>query len=187
VVCLRKKTAEFILEAQKLKDEHRKGWRVKAGIRNPESVADHTYGLAVLAMLFSDNKGLDTEKCMRMAILHDLAEVTIGDLLPGESNNKRDEEDKVMKKLLTILPSSISKRYLQIWKEFRIGRSKEAKLVHQLDKIEMVAQALRYSKRGVKKETLQIFFESAKGKIKDNDLRNLFNDFNELFLAAEYS
>jgi len=172
-----KKFADFTLEAQKLKDEYRKGWKVKAGIKNPESVADHTYGLAMLSMLFSDYKNLDAEKCLRMAILHDLAEVIIGDLLPGENNNKSNDEDKAMKKLLKILPNGISKRYLQIWEEFRIGKSKEAKLVHELDKLEMVTQALRYGKEGIKKEKLQIFFDGAKGKIRDDDLAKLCNEF----------
>jgi len=176
VVFLIKKFADFTLEAQKLKDEYRKGWKVKAGVRNPESVADHTYGLAMLSMLFGDYKDLDTEKCLRMAILHDLAEVITGDLLPGENNNKRNDEDRAMKKLLKILPGSISKKYLQIWEEFKIGKSKEAKLVHELDKLEMVAQALRYSREGVKKETLQIFVKGAKGKIKDDDLIKLYNE-----------
>jgi len=177
VVFLIKKFADFTLEAQKLKDEHRKGWKVKAGIKNPESVADHTYGLAMLSMLFSDYKDLDVEKCLRMAILHDLAEVIIGDLLPGENNNKRHDEDKAIRKLLKILPSNISKKYLQVWEEFRIGKSKEAKLVHELDKLEMVAQALRYGEEGIKKKRLQIFFDSAKSKIKDDDLIRLFNEF----------
>ena len=181
MVFLTKKIADFTLEAQKLKDEHRKGWKVKAGIKDPESVADHTYGLAMLAMLFSDYKGLDTEKCLRMAILHDLAEIIIGDLLPGENNRKRNDEDKAMAKLLNMLPSSISKKYLKIWEEFRVGKTEEARLVHQLDKVEMVAQALRYSKEGVKKETLQIFVKSAKDKIKDHSVRELFNDFVEQF------
>jgi len=177
VVFLIKKFADFTLEAQKLKDEHRKGWKVKAGIKNPESVADHTYGLAMLSMLFSDYKDLDAEKCLRMAVLHDLSEVIIGDLLPGESSNKRNDEDKAMNKLLKILPKNISKRYLQIWEEFRIGKSKEAKLVHELDKLEMVVQALRYGKKGIKKESLQIFFESGKSKIRDDDLVKLFDEF----------
>ena len=177
MVFLIKKFADFALEAQKLKDEHRKGWKVKGGIKNPESVADHTYGLAMLSMLLSDYKYLDAEKCLRMAVLHDLAEVIIGDLLPGENNNKRNDEDKAMKKILKILPKNFSKRYLQIWEEFRIGRSKEAKLVHELDKLEMVAQALRYREQGIRKESLQIFFESGRGKIKDNDLIDLFNEF----------
>ena len=172
-----KKFADFTLEAQKLKDEYRNGWKVKAGIRDPESVADHTYGLTMLSMLFSDYKNLDAEKCLRMAVLHDLAEVIIGDLLPGENNNKRDDEDKAMKRLLKMLPNSISKRYLEIWEEFRLGKSKEAKLVHELDKLEMVAQALRYGKGGIKRERLQMFFDTAKGKIKDTDLIKLFNEF----------
>lgn len=172
-----KDLANFALESQKLKDEARKGWKVKAKVGKPESVAEHTYGVAILAMLLGDYKKLDTEKCIKMALLHDLSEVIIGDLLPGENSNKREDEHKAMRKLLKVLSNDSAKHYLEIWNEFRAGRSKEAKLVHELDKLEMVIQAFRYRQGGVKRKNLLIFVESAKKSISDDYIKNMFDDF----------
>jgi HD superfamily phosphodiesterase len=58
--------------AGRLKKEMRRGWVVKAGIPNPESVADHTFRTVLLAMLLGDSRHFDTEKMMRMALIHDL-------------------------------------------------------------------------------------------------------------------
>jgi putative hydrolase of HD superfamily len=168
---------DFITEAEKLKDEPRRGWKLKARVKHPESVAEHTYGVAILAMLLADERGLDAEKCMKMALLHDLSEVITGDMMPGENSNKRVEEDRAARKLLKKLPHNISKRYLEIWNEFKSGKSKEAKLVHEIDKLEMVIQASRYRRDGVKKELLARFVNSARTKVSDRTLKRMFEDF----------
>ena len=167
----------FIIEAENLKDEPRRGWKLRARVKHPESVADHTYGVAVLAMLFADERGLDAEKCIKMALLHDLSEVVTGDFIPGENSNKRVEEDRAIRKILKKLPLSISKQYLAIWNEFKSGKSKDAKLVHELDKLELVIQASRYRRAGVKKELLARFVNSARTKISDRVLKRMFEEF----------
>ena len=68
----------------KLKNLKRTGWISKAKILRAESVADHSYSLTALSMVFSDLLGLDTEKVMKMCIIHDLAESIIGDYMPEE-------------------------------------------------------------------------------------------------------
>jgi len=69
----------------------------KLGLKNPESVADHAYCVAAIAMVLSDSKKLDSEKILKMAILHDLAESITGDLTP-EDGPKQKKEDAAMKK-----------------------------------------------------------------------------------------
>ncbi|MEM3733131.1 MAG: HD domain-containing protein, partial [Candidatus Bathyarchaeia archaeon] len=76
-----KKYIKFLRYAVKLKDIKRSGW-IKAGVKNPESVAEHVYGLIVLSMLISDLKNLNIEKMFRLAVIHDLEEAILGDLTP---------------------------------------------------------------------------------------------------------
>ena len=64
---------EFLRAVGGLKGLTRRGW-LEAGIKNPESVAEHSYRTAVLAMILADLQGLDAEKAIRMALLHDMAE-----------------------------------------------------------------------------------------------------------------
>ncbi len=67
-----------------LKNVQRKGWMHKLEIRNPESVADHSYSMALMAMILSELHKLDTKKIVKMTLLHDLVESVVGDFTPEE-------------------------------------------------------------------------------------------------------
>ena len=82
-------------------------------MRHPESVADHSYRTALMAMVFSDIRGLDTEKAVKMALLHDLPEALVGDSIPGERTpaEKKRMESAAMRTLLSDLPPRVAKEY----------------------------------------------------------------------------
>ena len=67
-----------------LKNVPRKGWTNKLKIKNPESVADHSFSMALMAMILSELHKLDTKKILEMALLHDLVESIVGDFTPAE-------------------------------------------------------------------------------------------------------
>ncbi|MGE4650712.1 MAG: HD domain-containing protein, partial [Myxococcota bacterium] len=73
---------KFFQKVLELKNVPRQGWKEKLEIINPESVAEHSYSTATISMVLSDLKGLNTEKIIKMALLHDLAESIIGDIIP---------------------------------------------------------------------------------------------------------
>ena len=147
---------EYLL---KLKNLKRTGWISKAKILRAESVADHSYSLTALSMVFSDLLGLDTEKVMKMCIIHDLAESIIGDYMPEELSivEKKKKEDDAMKIVISSFPDKISLLYSKMWKEFSSNQTKEARLVKQLDKVEMFLQANHYLKNGYSYEFLSPF------------------------------
>lgn len=145
----------------KLKNIKRTGWISKAKILRAESVADHSYSLTALSMVFSDFLGLDTQKVMKMCIIHDLAESIIGDYMPDEISieEKQIKEDNAMKIILSSFPDKIALLYSNIWKEYCLNQTKEAYLVKQLDKVEMFLQAKRYLKNGYSYEFLSQFLQ----------------------------
>ena len=147
---------EYIL---KLKNIKRAGWISKAKILRAESVADHSYALTALSMVFSDFLGLDTEKIIKMCIIHDLAESIIGDYMPDEISigEKQIKEDDAMKIVISSFPDKIAGLYSNIWKEYCLNQTKEARLVKQLDKVEMFLQANQYLKNGYSYEFLSPF------------------------------
>jgi putative hydrolase of HD superfamily len=156
-----------------LKTVDRAGWAAKAGIKNPESVADHTYSMCAIGMVLSDMTGLDTEKVLRMTILHDLAESVVGDYMPGEvtAKSKIAQEKKAMKKILSCIPARTRKHYERAWREYLQNKTKEARLVHRIDKLEMALQAARYRKDRRANKSLDQFFVSAKKAVAtDGDL-----------------
>ena len=164
---------DSVLELKKVK---RSGWISKVGIKNAESVADHTFSMCCAAMILSDLAGLDTERVMRMVILHDLAEAHTGDYLPGQINlrDKRALEEKTMKKILSKIPANVRREYISIWHEYVEGKTKTAKFVHRVDKLEMAMQAGAYLREGYSINDLRQFFESAESAVgKEKDLVTL--------------
>ena len=140
----------LMLKAGKLKELKRTGW-VESGVPDPESVADHSYRVALLAMVLSDKEGLDTLKAVRISLLHDLAESKIGDLTPRQKQGNNEElESDAMREVLFELPEEIRKLYLKTWEEYQANETPESKLVHNADKLEMLYQAKEYESKGSK-------------------------------------
>jgi len=172
---------KFFEKVLELKNVPRQGWKEKLEINNPESVADHSYSTAVLSMILSDMKGLDSERIIRMALLHDLAESIIGDITPDHitKNEKITKENNAIKQILKNLPDSITESYFEIWNDYQKKSSKEAILLHDIDKLEMAFQAKFYQKNGISKEKLKTFFDTAKIEIKDKNLRDILSNIIE--------
>lgn len=168
---------DFFYLVSELKKVPRSGWKSKVGIEHPESVADHSYGTAIMAMVFSDTYNLDTGKILKMALLHDLAESITGDFMPDEisKENKRSAENEAMREILAKLPENIASKYQNIWDEYTQTNTKESVLLHEVDKLEMAIQAVKYSSEGFSNEKLGLFIESAKKEIKSKELLDILD------------
>jgi putative hydrolase of HD superfamily len=160
--------------AAELKVEPRKGWQRKVEGR-VESVADHSFGVALLALYEGERRGHDLEKILKLALIHDLEEAITGDLTPKDKARLgRTKVQKVreaaIRELVSKLPAKSRASYLGLWTDLRERRSKEARLVHQLDKVEMAFQANEYGKiKGQRK--MRDFYESASKETSDPVLR----------------
>lgn len=154
----------FFQSVLQLKSVRRAGWISKVNVKDGESVADHTFSVCAMVMLFSDMLDLDTQKAMKMVILHDLAESIVGDYMPGDvtAGEKLAGEKKAMKSILSGLPKKARSEYEKIWLEFLQNKTDVARLVHRVDKLEMALQADQYAKQGYASKLLEPFFESAK-------------------------
>jgi putative hydrolase of HD superfamily len=157
----------FIELVLRLKSVKRSGWISKAGISSPESVSDHTYAMCAIGMIMSDVLGFDTERVMKMIIIHDLPESITGDHMPGEitRKKKRIEEKRVMTSILRQVPSTIRSNYRKLWEEYQTNKTQIAKFVHKLDKLEMAMQAIQYINEGYPNESLITFLSSARRSI----------------------
>ncbi len=167
---------DFFKTAANLKKIHRHGWIEKLSLDNPESVADHSYSMAVMSMVISDLENYDSEKILKMVLLNDLAESKIGDFTPEQlSNEKKSKlENNTFDEIIKNLPDLIKSQYLKIWQEYQENTSPESKIVHQIDRLEMALQAKIYQKDGHSQEKLESFFESAKADITEPKLKELF-------------
>ena len=158
-----------------LKRTQRTGW-VEVGVYQPESVADHTFRTAFLCMLYADMESLDPLKLLRMALIHDLPEAIIGDLMPSQKTAEtKENEENAIRQILSLLPKMQRENYLAVWNEYREGKTKEAKAVRQLEKIEMALQAKEYEKFGSASKSLERFIKSAKDATALPELRRLLS------------
>jgi putative hydrolase of HD superfamily len=149
----RDKLVDLLLETATLKRMPRTGWGMR-GVPHVESVAEHSFGAAFVAMALAAVLGeemVDLEKVLVMALLHDLAEVRLTDL-PGSAVRllpeavKSQAEASAVGELLAPLPAA--GHLAALWQEFEQGSSPEGRLVRDADKLEMMVQCLRYEQAG---------------------------------------
>lgn len=140
-------TLELFSTISKLKDIKRAGWALH-GIQNGESVADHSFQVAIMAMSLAHKVGVDQDRSVLMALLHDIGESVIGDVITERGGSKlrnhvqkhQDERNAVR----LILNKAEMDEYLGIFDEYVAGETPEAQFVRQLDKLEMAIQARKY-------------------------------------------
>jgi putative hydrolase of HD superfamily len=139
----------FLLETVKAKRVIRTGWKMH-NITNPESVAEHSYQLCVIALVLADHLGVDREKLVKMAIIHDLGEIITGDIvwiqgkmIDVEKKRKKElMEEEGIKKIFSLLGDSTE--YQTIFDEMLQRKSIESEVFWQIDKLELIVQAFQY-------------------------------------------
>jgi putative hydrolase of HD superfamily len=163
----------------RLKVLKRTGW-LERGVVDAESVAAHSYAVALLSMILADIRGLDAEEAMRIALIHDLPEAFIGDLTPGEKEGMRglrEREIGAIMEMAKALPSRASEKLIEAWRKYSEGSSEVARLVRDVDKLEMGLQALSYIRPGY--PGAWEIYESALREIRDPELRELLRKLGE--------
>jgi len=173
----------------KLKVVNRAGWISQVGIIQPESVADHSFRCAILAMCIGDLLGANTEKLIRMLLLHDIQESITGDY---DSPAKEEigtprvtlQEKIAIKGVLSKLPAKLKKKYYAIWQECEDKTTREAILANDIDKIEMLIQALEYEKEGYDSGKLQAFWTTTQNKIETPIVQELFKLLNDKRISS---
>lgn len=154
--------------AARLKEIRRQGW-IDRGVPDPESSADHSWSLALLAWLIaSTREDLDADQVMRVALLHDLPEALAGDATPfdrhrsadgtipddhfqrapiydaEESRAKHERERRALTRMTEQLPKPLRDQIFDAWEEYDAGQTPEARFVRQMDKLETLLQAEIY-------------------------------------------
>ncbi len=138
---------EFLRAAERLKTVTRSGY-TSAG--RPESVAEHTWRLALMALLLAPEfPGVDLARLVRICLVHDLGEAIGGDIpapeqarraAAGESGGKAAAERRDLVTLLAPLPSRLREEITELWDEYEAAESPEARLAKALDKLETILQ-----------------------------------------------
>lgn len=155
---------KILTYSEKLKHLSRTGW-VREGIESPETVASHSWQMAIMALYLSEKAGnkYDFNKVIKLCLCHDLAESIIGDITPEqkEYKGKDMQEKKAMERLAVECDFP---EVLMLFDEYEKNITPEAKLANDLDKLDMYAQAVDYEQKFPHKN-LSEFKISAAAKI----------------------
>jgi putative hydrolases of HD superfamily len=132
---------EFLRAAERLKTITRSGW-TSAG--QPESVAEHTWRLCLMAMLlFGRAEDVDLARLLKMCLVHDLGEAIGGDVpapMQQEASDKSGRERADLVQLIQALSPALQREVLDLWDEYEAASSREAILAKGLDKLETILQ-----------------------------------------------
>jgi putative hydrolase of HD superfamily len=140
---------DLLLELETLDRVPRSGYALR-GIADPESVAEHLGHLATLVWLLSfEEPDLDAARAVEIALVHDLAELRVGDLPRTASDYfppevKHDAERRAAADLL----APAHPRALERYREYDRKASREARFVAACDKLQLMLKASVYEAWG---------------------------------------
>jgi putative hydrolase of HD superfamily len=140
---------DLLFEAQALDRIPRSGF-VLRGVAEPESVTEHVWHVLFLVWVLGPRiAGLDLSRAMEIALLHDLAELRVGDLPrtaaryfpPGA---KKAAETAAMADVL----APLAERGIPLYEEYQQGTTLEARLVKACDKLQLMLKVAVYERWG---------------------------------------
>jgi len=168
------------LQAIHLKRLFRQGW-LKRGVAESdcESVADHSFGVALLALIaplpsYAEPRSFDRGRAVLLAVAHELGEVYAGDITPVDGVSKEEKhrlELESMERVIEGLDEATAASVRALWEEFETGESAEARFVKELDRLEMGMQAAVYKAEG--RPRMDEFLASADRSVRSDSLKNV--------------
>jgi putative hydrolase of HD superfamily len=169
------KILDFFIQIGKLKTILRKG-PILIGAKNPETIADHAFRVAVMSWILGEERraNFNMERILKIALIHDICEVYIGDTTPYDgilpkakkdwpelfdkwprfsktekkkrALEKQKREKESLRKLTANLPQDLRNELKSFWLDYRRGSTREARFVKQVNRMETLLQALEYGK-----------------------------------------
>ncbi len=161
------KISKLIFEAGQLKRLPRSGWFF-AGVKNPESVAEHSWRTAVIGLFLAKMEKADENKVVKMCLLHDLAETRTGDLnrVNDRYIKKGGGEEKALEDIL-----GVDREILKTVKEYQRKETREAVVARDADLLEVFVQAKEYLEIG--HSSVANWMENAKAVLKTKSAKEL--------------
>ena len=120
----------------------RTGWP-KRQVNQPESDAEHSYSLAMLALLLMPEE-LDRLRCLELALTHDLAEIYAGDYIPTDNVTPEDKHQQERSGILKLADELNWPQLIELFDEFESQKTKESIYIKALDKLDNVITARYY-------------------------------------------
>src|SRR5690606_27989554 len=128
---------------QRLEALPRTGW-IPSGVPRPESIAAHIYEVTLIALWLGDSmdEPVNTERVLRIALLHDVGEALTTDIpRPVKELLGRPRADETERDAANVILKGAPPPFAGLVEEYQAGASLEARLVKAADRIQMLARA----------------------------------------------
>jgi putative hydrolase of HD superfamily len=163
--------AEFAFELGVLKRIRRTGWW-QLGVRDPESVAEHSLRVAQLASLLAAIEGAEPGRAALLAVWHDSQETRTGDIphTAGPYLDQRSPE-VITADQTASLPDAAGKTVQEAVAEYEAQQTPEAQCAKDADKLECLIQAIEYREAGYAR--VQGWIDSSRGGLRTDTARRI--------------
>lgn len=138
---------DFFEDIHKLKHREREGWK-KHGVERPrDTIASHSFGSALIGWTMAEREGLDSDKLVKMLLMHDLIMAYVEDYVPEdeEFESKKEKELEASERLFDDVPEEIEDEFRKLFNELNEMETDEARLANESDKLDTLFQASKYS------------------------------------------
>jgi len=155
--------ARFLYEAGTLKQSRRTGWWM-AGVRDPESVAEHAWRTSLIASIIAKLEGADPAQAALLAVWHDSQETRTGDVnhlgkkYAGEADPQAVTADQVAG-----MPEVLATTVQALIAEYEARDSLEAICARDADKLECLLQGIEYKSQGY--ELAQRWIDNSRARL----------------------
>src|SRR3954447_5649067 len=140
--------ADFLHEVGQLKRLPRAGWQF-AGIPNPESVAEHSFRVAIVGIALATLEGADIGRTAALCIVHDTPETRVGDVpAVGRAYVTTASPEAVSVHQTSAMPDALAAVFQELVHAYEAEESIESRLAHDADKLETPLQAREYEAQG---------------------------------------
>lgn len=140
--------ARLVFEAGTLKSARRTGWWM-AGVRDPESVAEHSWRTSLLASVLATLEGADPARAALLAVWHDSQESRTGDVNHlGRKYAPRADPEAVTADQVAGAPAVLAGMVRDLVAEYEAKATPEALCAQDADKLECLVQGVEYRARG---------------------------------------
>ncbi|MGW1280084.1 HD domain-containing protein [Streptomyces tsukubensis] len=140
--------ARFLYESGTLKHARRTGWWM-AGVRDPESVAEHSWRTSLIASVIAKLEGADPARAAFLAVWHDSQETRTGDVNHlGKKYADGADPLAVTADQTAGMPQTLADTVRELVAEYEANESREAVCARDADKLECMLQGIEYQAQG---------------------------------------
>ncbi|MFB6199860.1 MAG: HD domain-containing protein [Candidatus Nanohaloarchaea archaeon] len=140
---------ELFRDINEIKHKEREGWK-KHGVETPrDTIASHSYGAAIIGWIVAEKHNLDSDKMVKMLLIHDLIMAHIPDVKPEDEGyeSKKSMEMQKADELIQKMPEEIREEFKELFEEHQAEKTEFSQVANESDKIDTLLQSLLYSEQ----------------------------------------